>query len=162
MICIAEDSPRIHNSVTLSDQLAAYGLPIIRVEHRYSKDDYVRRAYLINRAKRILRKAGGVLSFSLKVDTLSHAVGTVRFGNSPETSVLDRHCRFFGIKNLFVLDASFMPTSSGVNPALTIGANSLRVADYIISSFDRFGAATGLERTLSISDKRTPYQRSPA
>jgi choline dehydrogenase-like flavoprotein len=140
LVCIAEDSPAIHNCVTLSDQLDAHGLPIVKVEHRYDKNDRRRLNYLIKRAKKILKKAGGLLAFSLNVRTFSHAVGTVRFGDSPEKSVLDRHCRFFGIKNLFVLDGSFMPTSAGVNPCLTIGANSLRVADYIVSDFDRLVA----------------------
>jgi choline dehydrogenase-like flavoprotein len=31
--------------------------------------------------------------------------------------------------NLWVVDGSFMPTSLGVGPALTIAANALRVAD---------------------------------
>jgi choline dehydrogenase-like flavoprotein len=31
------------------------------------------------------------------------------------------------VENLYVVDGSFMPTSSGVNPSLTIAANALRV-----------------------------------
>ena len=33
--------------------------------------------------------------------------------------------------NLFVVDASFLPTSAAVNPSLTIAAQALRVADHI-------------------------------
>ena len=135
LICIAEDSPNIHNCVTLSDQADAYGLPIIQIEHQYCGDDYRRCKFLINKAKKILRKAGGFVTISYPLDTFSHAIGTVRFGDSPETSVLDRNCRFFGIKNLYVLDGSFMPTSTGINPSLTISANSLRVADHIVSTY---------------------------
>lgn len=60
-----------------------------------------------------------------------HPCGTVRFGDDPETSVLNRDCRSHDIENLYVVDASFMPTSLGVNPSLTIAANALRVADVI-------------------------------
>ena len=35
------------------------------------------------------------------------------------------------IPNLFVVDASFLPTSAAVNPSLTIAAQALRVADHI-------------------------------
>jgi choline dehydrogenase-like flavoprotein len=66
------------------------------------------------------------------IDSFSHAVGTLRFGDNPKTSVLDKNCKFHGIKNLYVLDGSFMPASAGVNPSLTITANALRVADFIV------------------------------
>jgi choline dehydrogenase-like flavoprotein len=57
-----------------------------------------------------------------------HPTGTLRFGHDPATSVLDSGCRAHGIANLYVADGSFMPTSMGVNPSLTIAANALRVA----------------------------------
>ena len=61
-----------------------------------------------------------------------HACGTARFGRDPKSSVLDADCRVHGLRNLYVVDASFMPTSTGVNPGLIILANSLRVADRIV------------------------------
>lgn len=57
-----------------------------------------------------------------------HPTGTLRFGHDPATSVLDSGCRAHGMTNLYVADGSFMPTSMGVNPSLTIAANALRVA----------------------------------
>jgi choline dehydrogenase-like flavoprotein len=35
------------------------------------------------------------------------------------------------VKNLFIVDSSFFPSSAAVNPALTIAAQALRVADHI-------------------------------
>jgi len=58
-----------------------------------------------------------------------HPCGTLRAGSDPRTSVLNAECRVHGIQNLFVVDASFFPTSMGVNPSLTIAANALRVAN---------------------------------
>ncbi|MBO9464089.1 GMC family oxidoreductase [Tropicibacter sp. R15_0] len=60
-----------------------------------------------------------------------HPCGTLRFGDDPATSVLNADCRAHDLQNLWVADASFMPTSMGVNPSLTIAANALRVADAI-------------------------------
>ncbi len=60
---------------------------------------------------------------------LGHPCGTLRMGSDPSTSVLDPECRVHGMRNLWVVDASFMPTSMGVNPSLAIAANALRVAD---------------------------------
>ena len=64
---------------------------------------------------------------------LAHVCGTCRFGEDPATSVLDRCNRAHGIRNLYVVDASFFPSSGGTNPALTIAANALRVADYLLA-----------------------------
>lgn len=63
-----------------------------------------------------------------------HACGTARFGRDPRDSVLDADCRVHGLRNLYLTDASFMPTSTGVNPGLIILANSLRVADRILAA----------------------------
>jgi choline dehydrogenase-like flavoprotein len=57
--------------------------------------------------------------------------------------VLDRHCRFWALPNLFVVDGSFMPTSGGVNPSLTITANALRVAAHVGASFGALTAGGG-------------------
>ncbi len=60
-----------------------------------------------------------------------HSCGTLRFGTDPKTSVLDANCKAHDLDNLYVADGSFLPTSMGVNPSLTIAANALRVADVI-------------------------------
>lgn len=62
-----------------------------------------------------------------------HPCGTLRFGTDPARSVLRPDCRSHDVQNLWVADASFMPTSMGVNPGLTVAANALRVADAILS-----------------------------
>ncbi|MFM9951433.1 MAG: GMC oxidoreductase [Saprospiraceae bacterium] len=64
----------------------------------------------------------------------AHQCGTVRFGNDPKTSVLDTNCRAHEVNNLYVVDGSFFPSSSAVNPALTIIAQALRVGDHLIKN----------------------------
>lgn len=63
---------------------------------------------------------------------VAHQNGTVRFGDDPRRSALDRHCRAHDVDNLYVVDGSFFPSSSAVNPALTIMANALRVGDHLL------------------------------
>ncbi|MCV2368720.1 GMC oxidoreductase [Roseateles oligotrophus] len=65
---------------------------------------------------------------------LAHVCGTLRFGNSEQDSVLDASNRAHGLDNLFVVDASFFPSSGGTNPSLTIAANALRVAHLLTGS----------------------------
>jgi choline dehydrogenase-like flavoprotein len=68
-----------------------------------------------------------------KNSMLAHVCGTCRFGDNPENSVLDRYNRAHGIRNLYVVDSSFFPSSGGTNPALTIAANALRVAEHLLT-----------------------------
>ena len=62
---------------------------------------------------------------------VAHQNGTIRFGRDPKTSALDVTCKAHEVDNLYVVDASFFPSSGAVNPALTIIANALRVADHL-------------------------------
>ena len=135
LLVMAEDQPQPRNHVSVDWQVRdTYGLPELTVEHHYTQRDMLARAALVRQSKRILRRAGAPVSYVHQVKTFSHAVGTVRFGVDPETSVLDENCRFRGVDNLHVLDASFMPTSAGLNPSLTISANALRVGAAIARS----------------------------
>jgi len=85
---------------------------------------------LLAKAKSVLRKAGYVGIFEQRFDVAlnSHMCGTVVAGNDPATSVLDPWCRAHEVENLWVVDSSFFPSSGAQNPALTIGAQALRVA----------------------------------
>jgi choline dehydrogenase-like flavoprotein len=63
---------------------------------------------------------------------VAHQNGTIRFGNDPKTSALDRNCKAHELDNLYVVDASFFCSSAAVNPALTIMANALRVGEHLL------------------------------
>lgn len=81
-------------------------------------------------------KAAGypiVLSQPFDKRTPSHQCGTVRMGNDPASAPLDPYCKAFDHENLYVVDGGCLPTSAAVNPALTIAAQALRVADHIIA-----------------------------
>jgi choline dehydrogenase-like flavoprotein len=80
-----------------------------------------------------LRASGYPIVLTRLIDkrTPSHQCGTVRMGADPATAPLDAFCRSYDHRNLFVVDAGFMPSSAAVNPALTVAAQALRVADYI-------------------------------
>jgi choline dehydrogenase-like flavoprotein len=62
---------------------------------------------------------------------VAHQNGTIRFGRDPKTSALNVNCQAHDVDNLYVVDGSFFPSSAAVNPALTIMANALRVADHL-------------------------------
>ena len=76
---------------------------------------------------------------------VAHQNGTIRFGNDPKTSALDANCKAHEVDNLYVVDASFFPSSGAVNPALTIMANALRVAEHLR---DRLGVKSSSETAV--------------
>ena len=58
--------------------------------------------------------------------------------NDPASSALNTDCRAHEVDNLYVVDTSFFPSISAVNPALTAMANALRVGDHLL---ERLGAS---------------------
>ena len=133
LLVIAEDDSLERNHVALDAHARdRYGLPRMVIHHRYTRADRRRRAVLLHTARRVLRTAGARAFYVHRIRTFSHAVGTVRMGDDPATAPLDHAGRFRGLTNLRVLDGSFMPSSGGVNPSLTISANALRAADLMV------------------------------
>jgi len=51
----------------------------------------------------------------------------------PRDPALDVDCRAHDVDNLYVVDTSFFPSSSAVNPALTAMANPMRVGDHLMA-----------------------------
>jgi choline dehydrogenase-like flavoprotein len=76
------------------------------------------------------------LGKKIPIAGVAHQNGTVRFGHDPQTSALDVDCKAHELDNLYVVDGSFFCSSTAVNPALTIMANALRVADKLRERFD--------------------------
>jgi choline dehydrogenase-like flavoprotein len=140
---IVEDLPYRENRV-LPDPQAPSGM---RFEYHYPRELRERTRELRKRLRRAIRGQHRVVNLSGKNNlNYGHACGTCRFGDDPETSVLDRNNRAHGISNLYVVDGSFFPSSGGTNPSLTIAANALRVAEVVHDQL-RSGQTTGRRST---------------
>jgi choline dehydrogenase-like flavoprotein len=124
-LAMSEDLPRDENRVTID----AHG----RIQLTYRPNNLRAHRMLVAETRRILRRLGFwiVMTHSHGNRNTTHQCGTVCFGADPGRSVLDPYCRSHQVRNLFVVDASFFPSSAAVNPALTIAAQALRVADHI-------------------------------
>ncbi len=126
LAAILEDRPHAENRVLPGPPLA--------IEYRLHAEARKRLAVFRRQIGALLRPYRFLaLHQAEKNAMLAHACGTCRFGDDPATSVLDRHNRAHDLDNLWVVDAAFFPTSGGTNPALTIAANALRVADHLIA-----------------------------
>lgn len=61
-----------------------------------------------------------------------HPMGTCRMSANPDNGVVDINGEVYGCKNLFVADASIFPTSTRLNPQLTIMAMATRIAERVL------------------------------
>jgi choline dehydrogenase-like flavoprotein len=128
----SEDLPRAGNRVLVD------GDGTIRLHYRENNLESHDR--LIATLQRLLRKITRgnaplplVLNLRKKIPLsgTTHQCGTLRFGRDPKSSVLDVNCKAHDLDNLYVVDGSFFVSSAAMNPALTIIANALRVADHL-------------------------------
>jgi choline dehydrogenase-like flavoprotein len=88
---------------------------------------------LVARLRRAMRRAGWpiVLSKGFPKSKPSHQCGTLRMGNDPAASVVDANLKAHDLDNLYVADASVLPTSAAVNPSLTVAALALRLGRHL-------------------------------
>ena len=128
-LAMSEDLPHAGNRVTVA--------PDGRIRLEYQPNNTAAHARLVLETRRLLGRLGywspKVFAHSTGAQNTTHQCGTLRFGTDPRSSVLDPFCRAHDVENLFVVDASFFPSSAAVNPALTIAAQALRVADHMIA-----------------------------
>lgn len=96
---------------------------------------------LIKRTRDVMRRASFpiVLTRTFGRKTTSHQCGTARLGDDPKSSVVSLDCRTHDLDNLYVTDASVLPTSAAVNPALTIAALAIKAGHAIKARFDGRG-----------------------
>lgn len=122
-----EDLPRTTNGIRLIDDA---------VHVWWTTTNSGAHRALVRRVRRAVRRAGYPIALTQRmgIATNSHQCGTMVAGTDPATSVLDPDCRSHEVGNLWVVDSSFFPSSAALNPALTIAANALRVAEKIARS----------------------------
>jgi choline dehydrogenase-like flavoprotein len=132
-----EALPLYSNRVQPGKSKDAWGLDVAAVSYTLPEHDLLLAGYMGEQLKKICLQLGAAES-SVKISPRTYATaghghqhGTLRFGESAGTSVLDPWCQSHHIKGLYALDGSFMPTSGGTNSSLTYMANSLRVANHI-------------------------------
>lgn len=126
---LLEDLPLPQNRVTLNPDDPGK----IQFDYTVSAELKSRRDTFRRAIKRALKGQRTMFLARTPEPNFGHPCGTCKMGNDASTSVLAPDGRAHGVENLWVVDASFMPTSMGVNPSLTIAANALRVASLMTS-----------------------------
>ena len=127
-----EDLPYLDNRVLPSNQPSLDGRQRLRIQYRLHRGEIERRTAFLSQLKEVLEPFRKISVGSGKDNAnLGHVCGTCRSGTDPKTSVLDPQNRAHELDNLSVVDASFFPSSAGLNPSLTVAANALRVAAHV-------------------------------
>jgi choline dehydrogenase-like flavoprotein len=137
-----EDLPRSENRVMLDDRG--------RVRLRHTPSNLTAAQQLQEQLRALLPALGlapeHLITLTTDVHTgpssVAYQAGTCRFGPDPSSSVLDTDCRAHELDNLYVVDASFMPSTGAVDPALTVMANALRVGDHLLNRLGATASAT--------------------
>ncbi len=127
LYAMSEDLPNPDSRVTLKDG---------QIVLDWKRSNWEAHQALVAKLKQYLRKMGYPVVLSRPFDrrTPSHQCGTARMGHDPRVSVVDTTCRSHDHPNLFITDASVLPTSAAVNPALTVAALSLRAAHSVLKT----------------------------
>jgi choline dehydrogenase-like flavoprotein len=118
-----------------------FGIPVLRFHFQWSEYEMKMAKHMAATFTEIIERMGGkVLGLSnperegegISIGgTIIHELGTIRMGNDPKTSALNKYCQSHDVKNLFVADAAPMVSNPDKNPTLTICALAWRTSDYL-------------------------------
>ena len=135
---IVEDLPELGNYIDLDSNLTdQFGIPAPRVHYKLSSNSKKLLSKALERGKLLMKtvEATRIVAYGPVRNAGWHILGTARMGKSARESVVDRTGQVHEIENLYIADSSLFVTSGSVNPASTIQALALMVADSIIMRF---------------------------
>jgi choline dehydrogenase-like flavoprotein len=118
-----------------------YGIPVLRFHFKWTDNELKQAQHMHDTFEAIIETMGGKVTqprpnfmagegISMGGEII-HELGTVRMGNEPKTSVLNKYCQAHEVKNLFVADASPFVSNPDKNPTLSIIALAWRTAEYV-------------------------------
>ena len=110
----------------------AWGLAVPRITFQLHPDDIKNLGWIQQRQVEILAAAGATQVWRYPLDDIGvsrHLMGTMRMGNDPARSVVNRFNRAHDVRNLFIVDGSSLVTSARQQPMATIQALAYRAAD---------------------------------
>jgi len=116
-----------------------YGMPVGKLRLEGHPQDVKVGNYIAKKCEKILEEMGAKNIYSAVSSSPPQnlVAGGCRFGDDPKTSVLNKFCQSHDVKNLYVADASFMPTGGSVAYTWTIYANAFRVADHMVQRLQK-------------------------
>jgi len=124
------------------DVVDKYGIPVLRFHYKWAKEEILQAKHMQDTFQEILHEMGAIASPPQGPETnygleapgvIIHEVGTVRMGDDPKKSALNKYCQAHDCNNLFVVDAAPFVQQGDKNATWTILALSMRTAEYILA-----------------------------
>ena len=119
-----------------------YGIPVLRFHYKWANEEIQQAKHMQDTFQEIMHEMGAIAGPPQGADTMYglaapgviiHEVGTVRMGNDPKTSALNKYSQAHDCNNLFVVDAAPFVQQGDKNATWTILALSMRTSEYILA-----------------------------
>lgn len=133
-----EQFPNYNSMVKLSNQKDIFDQYRIKLNWNLSKEDYETVNYFKKKISELINPDNHYSFYQNKLinfEDSSHHSGTTRMGFNKNDGVVDKNCKFFGVKNLYLAGSSIFRSIGYANPGLTNAAFSLRLAKHIIKEY---------------------------
>jgi choline dehydrogenase-like flavoprotein len=119
-----------------------FGIPVLRFNYTWSNEEVNQAKHMQETFQSVMHEMGAIITTKIPgADTsygleapgkIIHEVGTIRMGDDPKTSALNKWCQAHDCKNLFVVDAAPFVQQGDKNATWTILAMSMRTTEYIL------------------------------
>lgn len=123
-----------------------YGIPVLRFNYTWSDHEINQAKHMQETFQEIAHKMGAIVPPSpgkennyglTQPGQIIHEVGTVRMGDDPKKSALNKYNQAHDCKNLFVVDGGPFVSQADKNPTWTILALSMRASEYIMEEMKK-------------------------
>jgi choline dehydrogenase-like flavoprotein len=125
-----------------------YGIPVLRFNVKWSDHEIKQAKHMKDTFKEIMHNMGAVITWGgddnesnnwglSKPGEIIHEAGTVRMGNDPRKSALNKWSQAHDCKNLFCVDGSQFVSQADKNITWTILALSMRASEYIVDQMKK-------------------------
>lgn len=124
------------------DVVDKYGIPVLRFHYKWAAEEIKQAKHMQDTFQEIMHNMGAIANppegpetnYGLQAPgVIIHEVGTVRMGDDPKKSALNKYCQAHDCNNLFVVDAGPFVQQGDKNATWTILALSMRTAEYILA-----------------------------
>jgi len=125
-----------------------FGIPVLRFNVKWSEHEVNQVKHMKETFKEIMHNMGAIVTYGAddtkendygltKPGQIIHEAGTVRMGNDPKKSALNKWNQAHDCKNLFVVDGAPFVSQADKNITWTILALSMRASEYIVDQLKK-------------------------
>lgn len=125
-----------------------YGIPVLRFHTKWTDYEINQAKHMKETFKEILHSMGAVVTWGgddgphnnyglHNPGNIIHEAGTVRMGNDPKKSPLNKYSQSHDVKNLFCVDGGQFVSQADKNITWTILALSMRASEYIVDQMKK-------------------------